>query len=89
MLPDDTRNKIKNITEGIIIKGASDNCTSVRNFLCTGFATSTTVKTDFEGKAIIKEEQAILLEKYSTKNKLWVIDLPDENRYFQLNPKAR
>ena len=70
MFPDDTRKKIKNITEGIIIEGSTDNCTAIRNFLCAGFPTSTTVKTDFESKAIIKEEQTILLEKYSTENNL-------------------
>ena len=61
MFSNDTRNKIKNITEGIIIEGAADNCTTVRNLLCAGFPTSTTVKKDFEGKALVKEEQAILL----------------------------
>lgn len=67
MFPDDTRFKIKNITEGIIIKGAADNCTAVRNILCTSYPTSTTVKKDFESKALVKEEQAILLAVHSTK----------------------
>jgi len=89
MFSDDTRNKIKNITEGIVIEGATDNCTTVRNFLCTGFPTSTTVKTDFESKAVIKEEQAILLEQYSTKNHLWVTHLPGEDRYLTRGGEAR
>ena len=60
MFSDDTRIKIKNITEGVVIEGTTDNCTTVRNFLCVGFPTSTTVKTDFESKALIKEEQAVV-----------------------------
>jgi hypothetical protein len=62
MFPDDTRSKIENIAQGIVIKGQQDNCTTIRNLLCAGFPTSTTVKKDFESKAIIKEEQAHLLE---------------------------
>jgi hypothetical protein len=61
MLPDDTRSKIKNITTGAIIKGSEDNCTAVRNLLCSSFSTSTTVKKDFESKAIIKEKQEAFL----------------------------
>jgi len=68
MLPDDTRSKIEDITAGIIIEGSQDNCTTIRNLLCASFETSTTVKTDFEGKAIIKEEQATLLETYCHQN---------------------
>ena len=58
MFQDDTRRKIEDITSGIIIKGQADNCTTIRNLLCAGFPTSTTVKTDFESKAILKEKQA-------------------------------
>lgn len=79
---------MKNITEGIIIEGTVDHCTAVRNFLCTGFSTSTTVKTDFESKALIKEEQAILLEQFSTKNNLWVNDLPGKDRYLTRGGEA-
>lgn len=89
MLSDDTRNKIKNITNGIIIEGQQDHCTTIRNFLCASFPTSTTVKTDFESKAIIKEEQAQILEKFSTENNLWVIDIPSEERYLTRGGEAR
>ena len=88
MLPDDTWNKIKDITKGIIIEGTQDNCTAVRNLLCAGFATSTTVKTDFESKAIVKEEQAILLETFSTENNLWLNNLPGTDRYLTRGGEA-
>ena len=67
MLPDDTRHKIENITSGAVIEGAPDHCRAIRNSLCRSFTTSTTVKKDFEGNAIIKEEQALFIEAYPVK----------------------
>ncbi|HET6994256.1 MAG TPA: hypothetical protein VFI06_04690 [Chitinophagaceae bacterium] len=89
MLPDDTRGKIKNITTGTILEGGQDNCTAIRNFLCSSFPTSTTVKKDFESKAIIKEKQAIVLESYAKKNNLWTANLPDQARYLTRGGEAR
>ena len=88
MLPDDTRRKIENITKGIILDGALDNCTSVRNHLSAGFETSTTVKTDFESKSIIKKEQATVLEAYCDQYNLWVTDLLGEDRYLTRGGEA-
>ena len=88
MLPNDTRSKIKNITAGIVIEGSQDNCTTIRNLLCESFPTSTTVKKDFESKAVIKEKQARLLEVYCNENKLWVSLLPDEDRYLTRGGEA-
>jgi hypothetical protein len=62
MLSNDTRSKIKNITAGVVLEGQQDTCTTTRNFLCTRFATSTTVKENFESQFLIKKEQARLLE---------------------------
>ena len=89
MLPDDTRKRIENITAGIIIEGIPDTCTTIRNLLSASFATSTTVKVDFESKSVIKEEQAQLLEKYSSENNLWVTDLPGEDRFLTRGGEAR
>ncbi len=89
MLPDDTRRKIENITKGIILEGVLDNCTSVRNHLSSSFETSTTVKTNFESKSIIKKEQATVLEKYCDQHNLWVKDLPGEDRYLTRGGEAR
>jgi hypothetical protein len=85
MLPDDTRRKIENIISGTVIKGASDHCTAIRNLLCRCFATSTTVKKNFESKAIIKEKQAFILEAYCNEHQLWFTDLPAEEYYTGLN----
>jgi len=87
MLPDDTRRKIKNITAGTLLEGQSDHCTATRNFLCGRYPTSKTVKTDFESKAIIKEEQARLLEEFSTDHHLWLSSSPDGQIEFSLVKK--
>ena len=89
MLSDDTRKRIENITAGISIEGIPDTCTTTRNLLSASFATSTTVKTDFESKSVVKKEQAQLLEKFSTENNLWVTDLPGEDRFLTRGGEAR
>lgn len=57
MFSDDSRKKIENITAGIIIEGVSDTCTTIRNLLSASFTTGTTVKTDYEGKSVIKKNR--------------------------------
>ncbi len=89
MLPDDTRHKIENITSGSLIEGPQDNCTAIRNSLCNRFKTSTTVKTDFEGNAIIKEEQARFIEDFCTKSNLWHTQIPGEDRYLTRGGEAK
>jgi hypothetical protein len=63
MYDNETRGKLQNIVSGISIEGQTDNCTATRNYLCASFSTSTTVKTDFENRSKIKEEQSKLLKK--------------------------
>jgi hypothetical protein len=40
------------------------------------------VKAKFESNAIIKEEQARLIEAYCTEHNFWFQNLPAENRYY-------
>ena len=89
MLPDDTQNKIENITAGVIIEGQPDNCTTIRNLLCASFPTSTTVKKEFESNAIIKKEQAQLIEQFCRENGLWVDELPAEDSFLAAGGEAR
>ena len=89
MLPNDTRSKIRNITGGIIIEGSQDSCMTIRNFLCSSFPTSTTVKEDFEGKSVIKERQAAILKTFCDENDLWVNNIPGEDRYLTRGGEAR
>lgn len=89
MLRDDTQSKIKNITSGVVFAGQQDTCTTIRNLLCTSFATSTTVKEDFEGKAVIKEEQVHFIEEYIRQHNLWIANLPGEDRFLTRGGEAR
>lgn len=89
MLPDDTRSKIKNITTGAILEGQPDHCTAARNYLCGSFTTSTTVKKDFEGQAIIKKEQAEYLKEFCSNHNLWVSHLPGEEKFLSRGGEAR
>lgn len=88
MLSNDTRSKIKNITAGNVIEGSTDTCTEIRNYLCSGFPTSTTVKKDFESKLLIKEEQANCLIAYSKQHNLWLSSLPVKGEYFARGGEA-
>jgi hypothetical protein len=89
MIPDDTRQRIKNIVEGTLIEGEADHCIAIRNSLCRSFATSTTVKKDFESKAIIKKEQARFIEDYCDRHSLWCPSAPDEHLYLTRGGEAR
>lgn len=75
---DDTKRKLENIIRGSLIKGYLDNCTAVRNFLCAGFSTSTTVKRNFESKLLVKKEQELSLRNYATTHQLWVTHIPEQ-----------
>ncbi|MET0464052.1 MAG: hypothetical protein ABW007_12900 [Chitinophagaceae bacterium] len=89
MLPDDTRRRIEDIVRGARLEGQSDHCTTTRNLLCGRYPTSTTVKRDFESKAIIKEEQAQILEDFCRSHNLWRAGLPDESTYITRGGEAR
>lgn len=89
MLPDDTRSKIENITAGAILERQQDHCTAARNLLCSSFPTSTTVKKDFEGQAIIKKEQAQRLEQFCAEQALWITQFPAEETFLTRGGEAR
>jgi hypothetical protein len=72
-----------------MIEGVPDTCTTTRYLLSASFATSTTVKTDFESKSVIKEEQAQLLEHHSTIDNLWVTYIIGEDRFLTRGGEAR
>jgi len=55
MQPDDTRIQIENIVSEVSLEGSGDHCKAIRNSLCRSFATSKSVKKNFESNAVIKE----------------------------------
>ncbi len=88
MYDNETKNKLQHIVSGNAIPGQTDNCTAARNYLCQGFSTSTTVKTDFENRAKIKEEQSELLIVFAKQNNFWLNELPTNNTYFAKGGEA-
>lgn len=89
MLPDDTRRKIEDIVSGTVIEGQQDTCTTIRNFLCQSFATSRTVKKEFESQSIIKEEQGCFLVNFAKEQGLWMDQLPDFIQYLTRGGEAK
>lgn len=89
MFTEDVRRTIEHITSGTRLEGQSDNCTATRNFLSGRYQTSRTVKEDFEGKSIIKKEQAAQLEEFCKDQNLWLSDLPDPTTYLTRGGEAR
>lgn len=57
MIDNEIKRKLENIVNGVDIQGDGSACTTIRNFLCTRYQTSTTVKKNFEGQSIIKKDQ--------------------------------
>ena len=89
MLPNDTRIEIENIVAGIILEGRTDHCATIRNSLCNRYETSSVVKAEFESNAIIKKEQASLIEAYCDEHGFWFENLPDEDRYLTRGGESR
>jgi Serine/Threonine/Tyrosine Kinase found in polyvalent proteins len=89
MYDNETRGKLQNIISGIGIEGQTDNCTAARNYLCTSFSTSTTVKTDFENRSKIKEEQSKLLKEFAKENNFLLTDIPTSNPFFAQGGEAK
>jgi len=81
MIADETRKKLQNIIKGTLLQGQQDTCTTIRNILCQSFATSPTVKSEFESKAILKEKQGQFLKSYAKKVSLWLTSLPAGSQY--------
>lgn len=88
MLSNDTSRKLEHIVGGLSLEGEEDHCTATRNYLCTSFSTSRTVKKDFERNAIIKKEQAEHLKEFATRNHLWVTGLLDKSLYLTRGGEA-
>ena len=90
MFSNDTRKRLENIVKGIVLEGEEDNCKTVRNLLCASFRTSTTVKEDFEGQSVVKEEQARFLRQHSALRNWWMQhDLPDESSFLTRGGEAQ
>ena len=76
MISDEIRHKLQNIIRGELQQGESDSCTTIRNLLCESFGTGPTVKSEFESRAIIKEDQVTFLKSHAQKTGLLMDSLP-------------
>jgi hypothetical protein len=81
MISDEIREKLQNIIGGELQKGQIDTCATIRNLLCKGFGASPTVKSEFEGRAVIKEKQVSFLKFHAQKEALWLESLPSGSQY--------
>src|SRR5881628_1015107 len=81
MIADEIRKKLQNIVRGALLQGQEDHCTTIRNLLSESFETDSTVKSEFESRAILKEKQARFLKSHAEKVGLWLASLPLGSQY--------
>ncbi|GAA4320267.1 hypothetical protein [Compostibacter hankyongensis] len=88
MTGDESQKKLQDIVRGAFLEGEGDHCTTVRNLLCQSFGSDTTVKSEFESKAILKEKQAGFLKAYADKTGHWLPSLPSGSQYLTRGGEA-
>ena len=81
MISHEIRNKLQNIVNGTRFEGPADNCATVRNLLIESFETDSTVKSEFESRAIVKEKQANFLRAWAEEMGIWLDNLPMGSEY--------
>lgn len=89
MIPNDTKQILKNIISGTIIEGKNDMLSATRNQLCSSFKTDTTTKRDFDEQCEIKKKQAEHLNDYISKNNLWITNFSDHENYLTEGGEAK
>ena len=89
MITNEIRERLQNIINGTRFEGPADNCATVRNLLVESFGTDSTVKSEFESRAIVKEKQASFLKAWAEEAGIWLEDLPIGSQYLtrEENPK--
>jgi hypothetical protein len=81
MISNEIREKLQNIVRGARLEGAADRCSTIRDFLIKGFGADPTVKSEFESRAVIKEEQAGFLKSHAKETDFWLDSLPSATEY--------
>jgi hypothetical protein len=81
MILDEIREKLQNIVRGARLQGTADRCSTIRNILVESFGAGSTVKSEFESRAILKEKQASFLKSQSKELNLWLESLPEGSEY--------
>jgi hypothetical protein len=81
MISNEIREKLQDIVRGTCLQGAADRCSTVRNLLIESFGTGSTIKSEFESRAIVKEKQADFLRSWAEKNGSWLLGLHSDSAY--------
>lgn len=81
MLPHDIERQLKTIISGKVLPGVTETLLKARNSLCTAFEPDRTVKTNFEGKLLVKEKQVDLLKEWAKSESCWLDGIPVGARY--------
>ena len=89
MISHEIRERLQNIVDGTRLEGSTDRCTTLRNILVEGFGTDSTVKSEFESRAIIKEEQAKFLKAWAEPLGLLFDALPEGSEYLTKGGEAK
>lgn len=88
MISYEQQSKLQDIVRGAILEGQKDSCTTVRNLLCQSFGSDPTIKTEFQSRSVIKEEQAEFLKAYAYRNHLLLNALPTDCKYLTRGGEA-
>lgn len=89
MIAYEIRKKLQDIIRGALLQGQGDHCPTIRNLLIESFGTSSTVKSEFQSRAILKEKQAQFLRSHAKKNGLWLPSLPEGSQYLTRGGEAQ
>jgi hypothetical protein len=81
MISNEIREKLQDIVRGTRLQRSADRCSAVRNLLVESFGTGSTVKSEFESRAIVKKEQADFLRSWAEETGLWLSSLPPDSAY--------
>jgi len=89
MIPHEIREKLQNIINGARVEGPANSCAAVRNLLVESFGTGSTVKSEFESKAIVKEKQSRFLKTWAEGTGFWLDNLPTGSEYLTKGGEAK
>jgi len=81
MIPNEIREKLQDIVRGACLQGSADRCSTIRNFLVESFGADSTVKREFESRAVVKEKQVGFLKSWAKETGLLLDSLPSGSAY--------
>ena len=89
MISDEIREKLQDIVSGARLKGTTDRCSTIRNILVESFGADSTVKSEFESRALLKEKQAGFLRSQARELNIWAYSLPTGSEYLTRGGESR